>query len=233
MEKKNSNLFMFISILFVTCLLIANTAAFKLILLGPIVITSGVLLFPVTYIINDLVAEVYGYQKAKKVIWFGFGMNLLMVLYYRLAIALPHPVFFEGQSAFATVLGGTWRALFASMSAYLAGSFVNAFVMSKMKVKTSGRGLMGRAVVSTLFGEFLDSIIFVGILFGGLYNLTTIITMILTQTAVKTLYEIIIFPITKKIIAKVKKVEGEDVFDTNVNYNPFSIFRKEKANGKI
>lgn len=228
MGKKNSNLFMFISILFVTCLLIANTVAFKLILLGPIAITSGVLLFPVTYIINDLIAEVYGYQKAKKVIWFGFGMNLLMVLYYRLAIALPYPVFFEGQSAFATVLGGTWRALAASLSAYLVGSFVNAFVMSKMKVKTNGRGLMGRAVISTLFGEFLDSIVFVGILFGGLYNFTTIITMILTQTAIKTLYEIIIFPVTKRVIAKVKKVEGEDAFDTNVNYNPFSIFKKEQ-----
>lgn len=225
MEKKNSTLFMFISIVFVTCLLISNIVAFKLITLGPWVLTAGVLLFPVTYIINDLVAEVYGYSRAKKVIWFGFAMNLLMVMYFQLAIALPHPVFFAGQDAFAMVLGGTWRILAASLAAYFVGSFTNAFVMSKMKVATQGRFLMARAVTSTMFGELFDSILFVMIAFWGLYDANTVLTMILTQTAVKTAFEIVIFPVTAVIIAKVKKAENLDTYDQHISYNPFSINR--------
>lgn len=224
-HKKNSNLFMLISIVFVTSLLISNIVAFKLIQLGPWVLTAGVLLFPVTYIINDLVAEVYGYERAKVVIWFGFAMNLFMVAYFALAISLPYPVFFQGQDAFALVLGGTWRILVASLAAYLVGSFTNAYVMSTMKVKTRGKFLALRAVSSTMVGEFLDSILFVFIAFYGLYDLNTVMAMVLTQTAVKTAYEIIIFPLTAKIIARVKRIEGIDTFDTAVNYNPFKSTR--------
>lgn len=223
MDKKNSTLFLFISIAFVTALLISNIVAFKLITLGPWVLTAGVLVFPITYIVNDLVAEVYGYQRAKSVIWFGFAMNFLSVLYFRLAIWLPYPPFFGGQDAFATVLGGTWRILLASLTAYLVGSFVNAFVMSKMKVRTNGKYLAARAVTSTAVGEFFDSILFVGIAFGGLYDLNTVMIMVFTQTAVKTLYEIMIFPVTSIIIAKVKKYEQLDVYDHNISYNPFSL----------
>lgn len=225
MEKKNSTLFMFIGIVFVTCLLISNIVAFKLITLGPWVLTAGVLLFPITYIINDLIAEVYGYNRAKNIIWFGFAMNLLLVLYLQLAIALPHPVFFEGQEAFALVLGGTWRILLASLGAYLVGSFTNAYIMSKMKLATKGKFLMARAVVSTMFGELFDSIIFVVVAFIGLYDLQTVLIMILTQTAVKTAFEIIIFPVTAKIVAKVKKIENLDHYDVHTNYNPFTITR--------
>ena len=211
----NSNLFLFISVLFCTCLLIANVCAFKLINIGPIVITSGVLLFPITYIVNDLMAEVYGYKKAKKVILFGFAMNVLMVLYFQLAILLPYPEFFTGQEMFSTVLGSTWRVFLGSLAAYLVGSLSNAAVMSKMKVATKGSYLAARAIASTLVGELLDSIIFVSIVFSFVYDWKTIITMILTQTAVKTLYEIIIFPVTYRIIRKVKSVENMDVYDTD------------------
>lgn len=221
MEKKNSTLFMFISIVFVTALLISNIVAFKLIVLGPWVLTAGVLLFPVTYIVNDLVAEVYGYKRAQSVIWFGFAMNLLMVGYFALAIALPSPVFFTGQEAFATVLGGTWRILLASLSAYLVGSFTNAYIMSTMKVKTQGKFLAARAIVSTMFGELFDSTIFVMIAFLGLYDIKTVLTMILTQTVVKTLFEIVVFPLTSVIIKKVKAAENLDVYDTKISYNPF------------
>lgn len=226
-KVSNSNLFMFISIVFCSCLLIANTCAFKLINLGPFVLTSSVLVFPITYIINDVIAEVYGFNKAKKVIWFGFAMNLLMVLYYQLAIAIPAPSFFTGQEAFAAVLGGTARVLVASFIAYLFGSFMNATVMSKMKVKTQGKGLMFRAVLSTLIGEGVDSILFVVLAFAFTYDWTTVLIMVGTQTLVKTLYEIIIFPVTRVVIKKVKKVENLDVYDTNVKYNPFS-FKEAK-----
>lgn len=221
MKKQNSNLFLFITTLFITCLLIANIASFKLIQLGPIVITSGVLLFPITYIVNDLVAEVYGFEKARKVIWLGFLMNLLLVGYFQLAINLPYPAFFEGQAAFASVLGNTWRALLASLSAYLTGSFLNATVMSKMKKKTQGKGLFQRAVLSTLIGEFADSLLFVLILFVFTYDIKTILIMVLTQTLVKTVYEIIIFPVTNRVVKKVKEFEQLDVIDTNISYNPF------------
>lgn len=215
-KSQNSNLFLFVSVLFCTCLLIANVCAFKLINIGPIVITSGVLLFPITYIVNDLMAEVYGYKKAKKVILFGFAMNVLMVLYFQLAIALPYPEFFTGQEMFSTVLGSTWRVFLGSLTAYLVGSLSNAVVMSKMKIATNGSHLAVRAVVSTLVGEMLDSIIFVCIVFAFVYDWKTIITMIVTQTVVKTLYEIIIFPVTARVIRKVKAVEGIDVFDTDI-----------------
>lgn len=217
----NSNLFMLLGITFCACLLISNVCAFKLISLGPIVITSGVLLFPITYIINDLIAEVYGYQKVKKVIWAGFAMNILMVAYFQLAIALPYPPFFNGQESFQTVLSSTWRILVASLAAYLVGSFMNAAVLSKMKVKTQGRFFMVRAVVSTLVGEFFDSVLFVVIAFAFTYDLRTIITMVLTQTAVKTLYELLISPVTSIIVKKVKAYEDTDVYDTSESYNPF------------
>ena len=215
-SKNNSNLFMFISILFCTCLLISNICAYKIISIGPFTITSGVLIFPITYIVNDLIAEVYGFQRAKKIIWFGFLMNLLMVLYFQLAIALPYPSYFEGQEAFSSVLGNSIRVLCASFSAYLVGSFMNAAVMSK----------------STLVGELMDSILFVTIAFAFVYTVEEILIMIATQTILKTVYEIIIFPVTRIIINKVKKVENIDTFDVNIKYNPFS-FKEESINGKI
>lgn len=218
-KKNNSNLFMFMSIIFCTCLLISNVCAYKLISIGPFAITSGVLVFPVTYIINDLIAEVYGFEKAKKVIWFGFIMNLVMVLYFQLAIALPYPVYFQGQAQFKEVLGGSWRILIASFLAYLIGSFTNATIMSKMKVKTKGKYLMLRAIVSTMFGEAFDSIIFVSIAFAFIYDIKTIMIMVLTQTVLKTLYETIIFPLTKIVINKVKKIEQLDTYDINIKYN--------------
>lgn len=217
--KNNSTLFMLMSIVFCTCLLVVNVCAYKLISIGPFAFTSGVLVFPITYIINDLIAEVYGFDKAKKVIWFGFAMNLFMVLYFKLAILLPYPVFFEGQEHFAAVLGGSWRILIASFAAYLVGSFTNAVIMSKMKVKTAGKYLMLRAVSSTLVGEMLDSAIFVTTAFAFLYDVKAILIMIATQTVLKTLYEIVAFPVTKVIITKVKKVEQLDTFDTNIKYN--------------
>ena len=218
-SKDNSTLFMLMSIVFCTCLLIANVCAYKLISIGPFAITSGVLVFPITYIINDLIAEVYGFVKARKVIWFGFAMNLFMVLYFKLAIVLPYPVFFAGQEHFAAVLGGSWRILAASFLAYLVGSFMNAAIMSKMKVKTAGKYLMLRAVSSTLVGELLDSIIFVSIAFMFIYDFKAIVVMVITQTVLKTVYEIVAFPVTKVVIKKVKQVENLDTFDKDIKYN--------------
>lgn len=222
-REQNSNIFLFVSILFVTCLLISNTCAFKVMQLGPFSITSGALIFPISYIVNDLIAEVYGYSKAKKVIWFGFAMNLLMVLYYQLAITVPGANYFEGQEAFEMVLGGTGRVLIASFIAYLCGSFLNAAVLSKLKVKTNGKWLMLRAITSTLIGELADSILFVTLVFSFVYDIKDILIMIGTQTLLKTVYEIIIFPVTNIIIRKVKKLENIDTYDNDISYNPFKL----------
>lgn len=193
--------------LFVTCLLLSNIAAFKMIAVGPLTLTAAVILFPITYIINDLLAEVYGYKKAKSTIVMGFAMNILMVTFFMVTIALKAPVWFEYSEEYALVLGNTPRLLCASLIAYLCGNTLNAKVLCKMK-ESGGKSLFARCVLSTLVGEFVDSIIFVTIGFMGTMPNDAMLTMIVTQASFKTVYEIIIFPVTQEIIKYVKRVEG-------------------------
>lgn len=210
--KKNkkivySELFLILSILFVTCILMSNVLAAKLLKVGAYSITAGALVFPISYIINDVFAEVYGFNKVKKVIYFGFIMNIFMVLMFTLAIWLPSPVWFENSDAFALILGTTPRTCFASLIAYLLGSLVNAKVLVKMKVKAKNKfGL--RAVISTLCGEFIDSLLFVTIAFIGSVPVEQIISMILVQVILKTLYEIVCLPVTNIVVKKVKQHEN-------------------------
>jgi len=211
---RNSNIhvskyYLIFTVLFVTCLLISNIAATKLFDIGPMTLPAGVLLFPITYIVNDLLAEVYGYKKAKLSIYLGFAMNLLMVAYFALTIWLPAPSYFELQDAYAAILGNTPRLLTASLAAYLFGTLLNAKIMVTMKARDKmNRKLFLRCAVSTLFGELADSTIFIIAAFYGSIPLNVILTMILSQAGFKTLYEIVIFPITRIIINKVKDIEG-------------------------
>ena len=209
LEKNNckySELFLFLSIVFITCLLISNILAAKLLKIGSYSVTSGVLVFPISYIINDIFSEIYGYEKAKKVILFGFIMNIFMVLVFSLAIALPAPIWFENSDAFKLILGSTPRTCFASLMAYLFGSLVNAKVLIKMKKNEKNRFGV-RAIVSTIFGEFTDSLIFVFIAFFGSISISQIISMILIQVIIKTLYEFICLPITSVLVKKIKLYE--------------------------
>jgi hypothetical protein len=223
MKNKVSLLFMLAGILFAACLLISNIISSKIMMLGPWAVPVGVLVFPLSYIINDVIAEVWGYRKARFIIWAGFGVNLLALLFFSLSIAVPPAAFYESQNAFATVLGSTPRIMAASLIAYLTGSFLNAFIMSRFKVITSGKGLPLRAVVSTLAGEGADSLIFITVAFAGLFPAGVIMTMVLTQALVKTVYEIAILPVTVVVIQKIKMIEGDDVFDYSVSYNPFRL----------
>ncbi|MCY1721395.1 queuosine precursor transporter [Prolixibacteraceae bacterium Z1-6] len=229
MKNKVSVLFMLTGILFATCLLLSNILASKIMMIGPWSAPAGVLIFPLAYIINDVLVEVWGYQKTRLIIWAGFGVNVLAVLFFTLAISVTAAPFWQNQEAFATVLGSTPRIVAASMLAYLLGSFLNAFVMSKFKVLTKGKGFSIRAIVSTLVGEGADSMIFITIAFAGVFPIKVILGMIVTQAIIKTVYEIAVLPLTIWTVKRVKKIEGIDTFDYAVSYNPFRLKQIENA----
>ena len=223
MKKQVSVAFMACGLLFTTCLIVANIVEQKLISIGPIEATAGLLIFPVSYIINDIIAEVWGYRKARLIIWYGFLMNFLTVIIFRLSIVVPGSENFSHQEAFQLVLGNTERISLASFIAFLIGSFLNAMVMSKMKIFQKGRNFSLRAVVSTLVGEGADSLVFLTIAFVGVIPNVDLMTLILTQTAMKTGYEILVLPLTNVIVKWVKRKEQEDVFDEGISYNPLKI----------
>lgn len=209
-NKSVSKLYMVLVTVYVACLLISNVTAVKTFSLGPFNLPAAVLLFPVVYIVNDLLAEVYGFKKARFAIYLGFILNLLMVSYFALAIALPAGPFFGAQEAFATILGSTPRMLIASLVAYLVGSTLNAKIMVSMRDLSRNDGkfsLFLRCIVSTLFGELCDSLIFITIAFIGSMPYSQILVMVCTQAAFKTLYEMVVFPLTNIIIKKVRRIE--------------------------
>lgn len=223
MKNTLSPLYVFFGILFTSCLLISNIVSVKLIVLGPWVVTAGIIVFPLSYIVNDVISEVWGFKKARFIIWCGFGMNLLAIIVYTLSINMQPASFWQGQQGFASVLQNTPRLALASLIAYLAGTFINSMIMSRMKVISKGKNFSLRAVVSTLFGETVDSFLFIIIAFAGNVPAGVLFEMILVQIVIKTLYEIIVLPITVKVVNAVKKREEIDVYDENISYNPFKL----------
>lgn len=218
-----SGLFLMIACLFVSCLLISNIIAGKLITVHGLILPAAVILFPVTYIFGDVMTEVYGFKKARLVIWIGFACNLLMALVFLAAVALPSPSFWSGQSAYATVLGMTPRIVAASLLAYFLGEWSNAAILSHLKVMTGGRWLWTRTISSTVVGEGLDTVIFIGIAFFGTLPLPVLGQMMLAQYLWKVIYEILLTPLTYYIVGKLKEREDIDIFDNNVSYNPFKL----------
>ncbi len=223
MKKQLSVAYLVSGLLFTTCLIIANIVEQKLINIGPIEATAGLLIFPISYVINDVIAEVWGFRKARLIIWYGFLMNFLAIFIFRLSIIVPGSDNFTHQEAFALVLGNTQRITIASFIAFLVGSFLNAMLMSKMKIMQKGRNFSIRAIVSTLVGEGADSLIFFTIAFYGVISNGDLLLLMLTQTTMKTVYEIIVLPFTNRIVKWVKKQEGEDMYDEDISYNPFKI----------
>ncbi len=213
-KNKVSTLYMVLVTVYVACLLISNVTAVKTFSLGPFSLPAAVLLFPVVYIVNDLLAEVYGFEKARQAIVLGFILNLFMVIYFAIAIALPVGPFFGAQEAFATILGSTPRMLLASLAAYLVGSTLNAKIMVSLRDVSRGAGgiaLFSRCILSTLVGELCDSLIFITIAFAGSMPIRQIFIMVVTQAMFKTFYEMIVFPVTNIIIKKVRGVEGGNI----------------------
>ena len=219
-SKTVSKLFMIIAVFYVTCLLLSNLIAGKMwAVTGSITLPAAVILFPITYIFGDIFTEVYGFKKARTIIWLGFGCSFFAVAVYLITIALPHPGFWENQDAYATVLGTTPRVAAASFIGYLFGEFSNSVVLSKLKVATGGKKLWIRTILSTLVGEGLDSLIFVTISFYGTMDNATLARMILFQYLFKVCYEALFTPATYAVVNWLKKKEEIEVFDYDVKYN--------------
>lgn len=219
MKEKVSIPFMLLGIVFNVCLIAANLLETKVIQIGGISMTAGLLVFPVSYIINDCIAEVYGYSKARFIIWTGFAMNAFVVLLGQVAVNLPAAPFWDGGQHFNFIFGLAPRIVVASLSAFLVGSFLNAYVMSKMKIYNKGKHFSLRAIVSTIIGEAGDSIIFFPIAFAGIIPMNELLMMILVQLVLKTLYEVVALPFTIRVVKYVKKIEGIDTYDTDISYN--------------
>ena len=214
--------FMIMAVLFSVCLIASNLYASKIFSVMGITLPGAVIIFPISYILNDCLCEVYGYRKARLVIWIGFAMNLFIVLMSQLVVALPAASFWTGNEAFHLVFGATPKALVASMLGFLAGSTLNAWVMSKMKVASNGRRFSLRAVLSSSVGESADSLIFIPIMFWSI-GLKAMLLMMLAQVVTKVVYEIVILPVTNVVVKWVKRREGIDTYDREISYNPFKI----------
>lgn len=224
-EKKTvSVLFMLFSILFCVCLITANVLETKQISVGPFNITGGLIVFPISYIINDCVCEVWGYGKARMLIWIGFAMNFLFVTFGALCDLLPAAPYWDNEAGFHAIFGLAPRIAAASFVAFIIGSFVNAYVMSRMKISSGGRNFSARAILSTVYGETADSLIFFPLALGGVVPLRELPILIISQVVLKTLYEILVLPVTIRIVRATKRHEGEDVYDNNVNYSIWKIF---------
>lgn len=223
MKEKVSVPFMLLGILFNVCLIAANLLETKVIQVGGIAVTAGLLVFPISYIINDCIAEVWGFKKARLIIWTGFAMNFFVVALGLLAVALPAAPFWEGAQHFNFVFGMAPRIVVASLLAFLVGSFLNAYVMSKMKVASKGKNFSARAIWSTVVGETADSIIFFPIAFGGIIAWPELLMMMGIQIVLKSMYEVIILPVTIRVVKSIKKIDGSDVYDTNISYNVLKV----------
>ena len=229
-----SSRFVILAGLFVACLIVANIIAVKPLQLPfGLATPAGVIVFPLSYLFGDVLTEVYGYAAARRVIWLGFACNLLVVIAIAIAGALPGASgagWTTGQqTAYEGILGFTPVLLLASFCAYLAGEFLNSFVLAKLKIATRGRWLWTRTIGSTFVGEGIDSIIFITILFGFALHapLSVLVTLILTQWGFKVLYEVVATPFTYAIVAYLKRTEGLDTFDYKTNFSPIIFARAE------
>lgn len=204
---RHSNAFVVLVALFVTCLIISNIIAVKLVQVAGLLLPAGVILFPVSYILGDVLTEVYGYARARQVIWLGFACNLLAVLAIALASRLPPAAIWPEQAAFERILGAAPRVLLASFAAYLAGELANAYVLERLKAATRGRFLWLRTIGSTLVGQGLDSAIFITLAFAGTLPAPAIVTAIWTQWLIKSGYEALATPLTYAAVASLHRAE--------------------------
>lgn len=185
---------------------------------------AGVLFFPISYIIGDVLTEVYGYARARRVIWTGFAALLFMAFMAWIVVQLPAADGWPGQEAYEFVFGNSWRIVLASMVAFWAGEFANSFVLAKMKVWTEGRHLWMRTIGSTVVGQGLDSLIFYPLAFYGLagWPVELLWQVVLSQWLIKTAWEALLTPVTYVVIGALKKAEGVDVYDTETDFSPFA-----------
>lgn len=223
-KQQVSVLFMLFSILFCVCLISANILETKQISVLGISLTGGLIVFPISYIINDCVCEVWGFQKARLLIWTGFAMNFFFVAMGALCDWIPGAPYWTNEAGFHAIFGLAPRVAAASFVAFIVGSFANAYVMSKMKIRDKGRNFSLRAILSTIVGESFDSVIFFPLALGGVVPTEELPKLMLWQVLLKTVYEVIALPITIHIVKALKEHEGEDTYDNDVNYSIWKIF---------
>ncbi len=206
---------------FAAILLISNISATKLIALGPILTDGGAVLFPFVYVLGDILTEVYGYKYARRALWAGFGIMLLAALTFTLVAYLPAAPAYKDQAAFTSVLGFFPQIVIASLAAYLIGGFLNAYTLAKLKIKTKGKSLWFRLVSSTIVGEFFDTIVFAVIAFGGMIAGWDMVNYMLVGWLFKVTVEIVMLPVTYRIINYLKTKERIDTYDRKTNFTPF------------
>lgn len=219
-----SVLFMLFSILFCVCLIAANVLETKQIAVGPISLTGGLIVFPISYIINDCVCEVWGFRKARLLIWVGFVMNFFFVAMGAICDLIPGADYWNNDEGFHAIFGLAPRIALASFVAFVVGSFVNAYVMSRMKIRDGGKRFSARAILSTIAGETCDSVIFFPLALAGVVPASELPWLMMWQVILKTAYEVVALPLTMRVVKVLKQYEGEDVYDTDVNYSIWKVF---------
>ncbi len=201
----------------------AKAAQLELPIIGAFTFGAGVLFFPLSYVFGDILTEVYGYARARKVIWAGFGAMAFAAIMATVVVALPPAPGWPNQVAYETVFGQTPRIVAASMIAYFCGEFVNSYVLAKMKLAAGGKQMSVRFVVSTIFGEGVDSLLFYPIAFYGIWENSLVLKVMAAQWGLKVLVEIVMLPLTVKIVNALKRAESEDFYDRDTNFSPFSL----------
>lgn len=203
----------------------AKAATLDLPLIGAVTFGAGVLFFPISYIFGDVLTEVYGYARARRVIWSGFAALLFASVMAAVIVALPPAPGWENQRVYEIAFGNTWRVAGASMLAYSCGEFVNSYVLAKMKVWSQGRFMRTRFVVSTIAGEAVDSVLFYPLAFwnSGIMPNELVLTLVVSQFVTKTLVEVLFLPVTTRVVEALKRAEHEDYFDRDTDFNPFKI----------
>lgn len=215
--------------IFVAVLLISNTTSTKILKLSFLTFDGGTLLFPVSYIFGDILTEVYGYRRSRRVIWTGFFCLLVMVVFYALVGYLPAAGEWQHQAAYMAILGIVPRISLASLIAYFAGEFSNSYVLARMKIWTEGRWLWTRTISSTLVGEGIDTLLFVIIAFAGILPPSLLASVMLSNYVFKVGIEVILTPLTYRLVKFLKVKEQEDFYDRNTNFNPFALNRRQAA----
>lgn len=220
---KNYKYLAVITGLFSATLLISNTLDNKVFMLGSLAMPAGIIVFPLAYLFGDILTEVYGYAASRKVIWTGFASLVLMVVTYEIARMLPAAPFWQHQDAYVAILGRVPRIVAASITAYFAGEFCNSYVLAKAKVRMRGKAMSLRFVLSTVVGQFVDTVVFVAIAFAGVFPPAELVSVTLSAWAVKVGWEVIALPVTVLVVRRLKKAENVDYYDTHTNFNPFAL----------
>lgn len=212
-----------IMVAFVIVLMISNVVSTKILVLGPFTFDGGTILFPLSYIFGDVLTEVYGYKRSRRVIWAGFGAISIMAVVFALVGALPPAEGWEHQAAYEAILGMTPRIVIASLLAYIAGEFSNSWVLAKMKILTRGQWLWARTIASTLVGQGVDTLLFVFAAFYGLLPRELLLSVLISNYLFKCGLEAILTPVTYRVVNGLKRVEQEDYYDYDTDFSPFKI----------